>query len=284
MSAENIHESPLTCRYSFPAQTKQTSVKAPCSTCLPEDALSPVRRRFRPAQQSGSLLGRPIWARPLRSNPLLSVGVRAENSESNSSASQRSISAACIDSAGHRTDEVYRFCNTRLARHVYAVVGRDGPRPIWPRRAGKSKKYHGSPVWTIGVDSAKEAVYSSLRVLNHGPGYAHFPIAYELEFFTQLTAEEVRTRYKNGKQVRYWFKPAAVRNEALDRRAYALAALRSRPVPWEILVRGAPTEPPDPIPPTDDGSLPPSTKPAIKSAEPKPNANPGTRPVRFRIR
>jgi len=190
------------------------------------------------------------------------------------------ISAAGIDSAGHRTDEVYRFCNARIARHVYATIGRDGPRPIWPRRAGKSKKYKGSLVWTVGVDSAKEAIYSSLRVAAHGPGYSHFPVSYELDFFTQLTSEEVRTRYKNGKQIRYWFKPAGVRNEALDRRAYALAALRSRPVPWEILARSAPTEPPEPPP---DGNTPPSKPMASQNPVQKPLARPVGRGIRIRI-
>jgi phage terminase large subunit GpA-like protein len=38
--------------------------------------------------------------------------------------------------------------------------------------------------------------------------------------------------------VRYWFKPSGKRNEALDRRVYALAALHARPVPWEVLLRG----------------------------------------------
>jgi phage terminase large subunit GpA-like protein len=33
--------------------------------------------------------------------------------------------------------------------------------------------------------------------------------------------------------VRCWFKPSGKRNEALDRRGYAIAALYARPVPWE---------------------------------------------------
>jgi phage terminase large subunit GpA-like protein len=41
----------------------------------------------------------------------------------------------------------------------------------------------------------------------------------------------------------YWYKPSGKRNEALDRRVYAMAALYSRPVPWEVLLRAAPAEP-----------------------------------------
>ncbi|HXV82836.1 MAG TPA: terminase gpA endonuclease subunit [Candidatus Binatia bacterium] len=60
-----------------------------------------------------------------------------------------------------------------------------------------------------------------------GPGYCHFPIAYQQEFFNQLTSEEVRTRFVRGQPLRYWFRPSGKRNEALDRRVYALAMLRA---------------------------------------------------------
>ena len=53
-----------------------------------------------------------------------------------------------------------------------------------------------------------------------GPGYCHFPIAYQQEFFNQLTSEEVRTRFVRGHPVRYWFKPSGKRNEALNPRVY----------------------------------------------------------------
>jgi hypothetical protein len=92
----------------------------------------------------------------------------------------------------------------------------------------------------------KDAIYSKLKVSTPGPGYCHFPIALQQEFFNQLTTEEVRTRFVRGHPVRYWFKPSGKRNEALDRRVYALAALHSRPVLWGVLRRGAPTEPPPP--------------------------------------
>lgn len=74
--------------------------------------------------------------------------------------------------------------------------------------------------------------------------------AYQREYFEQLTSEEVRTRFVRGHPVRYWFKPSGVRNEALDRRVYALAALHARPVPWEVLLRAAPSEQPTPPEPT----------------------------------
>jgi phage terminase large subunit GpA-like protein len=46
-----------------------------------------------------------------------------------------------------------------------------------------------------------------------------------LEYFEQLTAEKKFTRYHNGFPKQEWKKAAGARNEALDCRVYAYAAL-----------------------------------------------------------
>jgi phage terminase large subunit GpA-like protein len=48
------------------------------------------------------------------------------------------------------------------------------------------------------VDTANDAIYWKLQVTTPGPGYCHFPIAYQQEFFNQLTSKEVRTRFVCG--------------------------------------------------------------------------------------
>jgi phage terminase large subunit GpA-like protein len=99
---------------------------------------------------------------------------------------------------------------------------------------------------------------------------------------SQLTSEEIRTRIVRGHPVRYWFKPSSKRNEPLDRRVYALAALHARPVPSEVLLRAAPTEPSPrpPSPPEGGGPLapPPSSPP------PGPVSRFERRRIRFRMR
>ena len=90
-------------------------------------------------------------------------------------------------------------------------------------------------------------------------------------FLNQLTSEEVRTRFVREHPVRYWFKPSGKQTEALDRRVYALAALHARLVPWEVLLRAAPTEPPPqpPSPPEEGGGprrLPPCGCPRSRPA------------------
>ncbi len=210
------------------------------------------------------------------------------------------IGAMCIDSGGHRTNEVYRFCNRRISRSIYAIKGDDGPKPIWPRRASKSKKvkHRGSIVFIVGVDTAKDAIHNSLRVAVEGPGYAHFPESYQLEYFEQLTSEKVGVKFRNGRPYRYWHKPDHVRNEALDRRSYALAALYSKPIPWEVLARSAP---PPPAPAAGEVSnvpkvpnvpgvapQPPNDNPKSKIENPKSQHGPGDpnlggRRVRFKF-
>jgi terminase, large subunit len=144
------------------------------------------------------------------------------------------IQAACVDSGGHHTAQVYAFCEARKGRHVYAIKGMSGARPIWSHKAGKSQKYK-AQVWHVGADTAKDAWYSRLRTAEDGPGYCHFPLDYPEHFFDMLTAEQIRTKYSKGRPVREWFCPPNKRNEALDIRVYALAALLSRPVNWAQL-------------------------------------------------
>jgi hypothetical protein len=79
----------------------------------------------------------------------------------------------------------------------------------------------------VGVDAAKTALYDRLKIGEVGPGYCHFPIGRDQEYFDQLTAERKFTRYHNGYPKQEWRKPPAARNEALDCRVYAYAALQA---------------------------------------------------------
>ena len=79
-------------------------------------------------------------------------------------------------------------------------------------------------LFPIGVDTAKEMVYSHLKIKDIGPGYCHFPKTYNDEYFAMLTAEKVVKKYHKGFHRREWVK-VRQRNEALDCRVYALAAL-----------------------------------------------------------
>lgn len=136
---------------------------------------------------------------------------------------QLRLQAVCIDSGGHHTQMVYRFCKPRYVRRVFAIkgVGGEGRALISRPSTNNSLRVR---LFSVGVDTGKEAVWSHLKIDEPGPGYCHFPASYDAEFFDQLTAEKVVTRFKRGMPVRYWVKTRN-RNEAFDLRVYAWAAL-----------------------------------------------------------
>ena len=140
-----------------------------------------------------------------------------------------SISATCIDSAGHRTTMVYDYASKLAARRVYATIGRDGQRPIVsspsPRKWGRQQRQ--VPLYTIGVDAAKAIVMSRLKVTEKGPGYIHLPQVdwADEELAAQLTSERLLKKFTKGVPVYFW-KKIRPRNEALDCTVLALAALR----------------------------------------------------------
>lgn len=149
------------------------------------------------------------------------------------------IGAACIDSGGHHTAAVYNFCNQRIARHIYAIKGVAGSKPIWPKRAGKSKRHKGFLVWSVGVDTIKDVIYGRLKISEPGPGYIHFNGDCSEEYFRQLCSEKVRTRYSKGFPIREWVRVDGARAEILDGWVYAYGALYSKLPVWPMLVKAA---------------------------------------------
>lgn len=135
------------------------------------------------------------------------------------------IAAAGIDSGGHHTQQTYRFCKARFGRRVLALKGTAGGGKALVSKARRPNSV-GIRLNLVGVDTAKELIYSRLRIREAGAGFCHFPAHYDANFFEQLTAEKVVTKYVNGFAARVWMKKTAhARNEALDCRVYALAAL-----------------------------------------------------------
>ena len=136
------------------------------------------------------------------------------------------LRAAALDTGGHHTLQAYAFCRNRQDRRVWAIKGRGGMGvPIWPRRPSRNNKGR-VPLFIVGVDACKEAIYARLRLKEPGPGYCHFPHDRDGEWFHQLTSERITTRFHRGRPIREWKKRDGDRNEALDCRVYAMAALQ----------------------------------------------------------
>ena len=145
------------------------------------------------------------------------------------------IRSTMMDSAGHHTKMAYQFAKRNERRRLYACIGRanegGAPKPLLNRPSTSNEL--GISLYTVGVDTAKESFYSRLKIEAEGPGFCHFPIASwaDREYFEQLVAEQVVTEYRNGIAYKKWRKRRE-RNEALDLRVYAMAALERLKPNW----------------------------------------------------
>jgi phage terminase large subunit GpA-like protein len=155
------------------------------------------------------------------------------------------ISCTCIDSQ-YATSEVHAFCKPRMSRYIFCIRGEGGPgkAEVGPyRKAGKNRDV---AVFPVGTDASKDLFMSRLQVESEGPGYCHWPIDTELEdgslrgyvpeYFKGLTAEKRVPRRTGGRVYHIWVKKAShLRNESLDCRVYASAALRIINPRWDRL-------------------------------------------------
>lgn len=147
------------------------------------------------------------------------------------------ISMTCIDSGGHYTQEVYRECRARQNRRVFAIKGQGGDGIPFTKPPTQTKividgAYIGQCwLYMVGVDAGKAAIISSLKVQEPGPKYCHFPLeeerGYDAAFFNGLLSERLVRRRSGNRERWVWEKlQGHARNEALDCRNYAMAALR----------------------------------------------------------
>lgn len=175
-------------------------------------------------EESWSLDYRVIYGDPARSEIWDDLDNILEQNIKHQSGINLRIASVCVDSGGHHTQAVYAYCKKRQLRRIFAIKGSSIAGKALVSRPSIANRMR-VKLFSIGTDTAKEMIYSRLKITELGPGYCHFPINYDAEYFKQLTAEKIVTYYNKGFPTRKWEKPAGKRNEALDCRVYALAAL-----------------------------------------------------------
>ena len=145
------------------------------------------------------------------------------------------ISITFADMGGHFSKEVKAACRARYHRRIFAISGKGGESAPYTSPATKVVVADDKRVWcwhySIGVDAGKAVIMANLKVQESGPKFCHFPrnesAGYNLRYFNQLLSEKLVPTKVRGGQVWRWEKiPGHTRNEALDCRNYALAALR----------------------------------------------------------
>ena len=143
------------------------------------------------------------------------------------------ISCTFIDSAGHFTDEVYKFCKPRKRMNIYPIIGRGRAGMDIVSKPSRNNRRR-VMLFTVGVSTVKGELMKRLQLDQKGPGYCHFPMGltseasrgYEKRYFMGLLSEHVVVKRKNGRNVITWeLKNAGLRNEPLDCRIYATAAM-----------------------------------------------------------
>lgn len=135
------------------------------------------------------------------------------------------ITAACIDSGGHFTEEVYTFAKAHEVNRWYAIKGMAGQgHPLVGKFNVRGRVR--AKLFLVGVDGGKEVLFNRLQKEEFGSGYIHFSKTLcDTEYMKQLTAEKQIKKFVKGYPKIAWVKIRA-RNEALDCHIYALAAFR----------------------------------------------------------
>ena len=145
------------------------------------------------------------------------------------------VSIFCVDSGGHFTQDVYENCQKRQGKRFFAIKGKGGdgfPYISPPRKVAiRDNKRKTCWLYTLGVDAGKASIMSSLKVEEPGPKYMHFSAdpdaGYDMNYFNGLLSEKMVLAHTSRGDVWRWEKiPGHERNEALDCRNYAMAALK----------------------------------------------------------
>lgn len=160
------------------------------------------------------------------------------------------ISATAIDTGGHYTEEVYKYCRDRKVREVMAIKGASKPgqailsrRPSYvdiDKRNRTESKRNKMALWSIGTDTGKSNLWGRLigdADVEPDERRLRFSHELDLEFYLGLTAEVFDPERKK------WIVRSGRRNEPVDCYNYAKAASmnprvavhRKKPRDWQRL-------------------------------------------------
>lgn len=145
------------------------------------------------------------------------------------------IACTLIDSGGHHTNSVYKYVYGKENRGIYAIKGQ-GSWGVNALNGFRKTTKKGAPsinLLMLGVNALKDLVYARLSILE-GEGKCHFPKdstkGYALDYFKNLTSEvKVKKSGPKGIKIAWEILPGR-RNEPLDLRGYATAAVELLPI------------------------------------------------------
>jgi phage terminase large subunit GpA-like protein len=217
-------------RERYPAKVPMGGIVLTSGIDMQQDRLECEVVAWGHGEESWSVEYRVFWGDPLQADVWEDLEYYLSQTFRHESGAQLPITCAAVDTGGTggNTQAAYEWLMSKRGRRIYGIKGMGGwGKPIVSapskRRSGKSKRK--IDLFMVGADEVKLTIMRRLAISNAGPGYCHFPNDRDEEWFHQLTAEKLMTRYVKGFPVREWHKTRP-RNEALDCRGYALAALK----------------------------------------------------------
>ncbi len=138
------------------------------------------------------------------------------------------IICTCIDTGGHFTQEVYQYVKPREIKRIFGIKGQGGDGKSFISKPTRTNRMQIS-LFTIGVNTGKETILSRLKIDLPGSKYMHYPDSpergYDEVYFKGLTSEVKTTIWEKGVRKTVWKSIGTKRNEPLDIRNYAYAAL-----------------------------------------------------------
>lgn len=223
-------ESLISRREPYPAPVPAGGLVLTAGVDMQQDRLEVEVVAWGQGEESWSLDHAVLWGDPLQSDVWEELEDYLSQTWLHESGAQLPIMGACVDTGGTggNTQAAYEWLRGKTGRRIFGIKGVAGwGRPIVaaPSRKQSGKTARKVDLFLVGVDEAKLTVMRRLAVQNPGAGYCHVPEDRDSEWFHQLTAEKLITRYVKGFPVREWHQTRP-RNEALDCRVYALAALK----------------------------------------------------------
>lgn len=201
-----------------------------CGVDMQEDRLEVERVGWGLGEESWSLGYEVFWGDPLKPEVWQQLFDYLDEIFGHETGAKMKISATCVDTGGSGglTQAAYEQLRGKQRRGIYAIKGGKGwDRPIASAPAKSRVGRRGRPVtlFTLGVNDAKLVVMRRAKQKEVGPGYCHYPDGRDPEYFNQMTAERLVTKFIRGFPFREW-KKTRDRNEAFDCRVYAYAALK----------------------------------------------------------
>lgn len=195
------------------------------------DRVAVVIRAWGRGEESWLVYWLELYGDPATDAPWSQLDELLEAKYSHESGAEMGITCCAIDS-GFLTAEVYNYCRTRAHRfRVIPVKGMStDSKPIVGKPSPQDVSYRGKLIprgiqlWPVGSSTVKHLIYGRLRQKQPGPGFYHFPIGIDEQYFMELTGEKLVTKFNKGFPKREWMRLPGRRNEALDCEVYALAA------------------------------------------------------------